>query len=55
MVSAASDCELNLASQKVSIKLYTDMAIIATIEGQLIFKIKANMGSVLKSILLIIF
>jgi hypothetical protein len=55
MVSAAKDCELNLASQKVSIKLYTDMAIIATIDGQLIFKIRRKMGSFLKSILLIIF
>ena len=55
MVSAANDCELNLASQKVSIKLYTDMAIIAIIDGQLIFKIRVKIGSVLKSILLIIF
>ena len=54
-VRAANAWELKRASQKVSIKLYTDMAVIAIIDGQLIFKISGKIASLPKSSLLIIF
>ena len=46
---------LNVPAKKVSIKLYTDMAVIAIIDGQLIFKISGKIASFPKSSLLIIF
>jgi len=54
-VRAANAWELKRASQKVSIKLYADMAVIAIIDGQLIFKISGKIASFPKSSLLIIF
>jgi hypothetical protein len=54
-VRAASASELKRASQKVSITLYIDMAVIAIIDGQLIFKISGKIASFPKSSLLIIF
>jgi hypothetical protein len=44
-VRVASAWELKRASQKVSIKLYTDMAVIAIIDGHLIFKISGKIAS----------
>ncbi|KUG24308.1 hypothetical protein ASZ90_005859 [hydrocarbon metagenome] len=55
IVRAANAWGLNLASQKVSIKLYMDIAVNARIDGQLIFKIKGKIFSFPKSRLLIIF